>query len=84
MRRPIKTHLVNWSNRPVNQSNRGTTFTPSDILVKTPVNRSNWPVNRQTGRYTGRLDRFAKWALMGHLICFLFFFVLTLNARKVC
>ena len=24
-----------------NRSNRGTTFTPSDFLVKTPVNRSN-------------------------------------------
>ena len=39
-------------------------------------------------RYTGRLDRFTgrftKWALMGRLIFFLFFFVLTLNARKVC
>ena len=35
-------------------------------------------------RYTGRFDRFTKWALMGRLIFFLFFFGLTLNARKVC
>src|SRR6185369_8220464 len=34
-------------------------------------------------RYTGRFDRFTKWALMGRLIFFLFFFGLTLNARKV-
>ena len=35
-------------------------------------------------RYTGRFDRFTKWALMGRLTFFLFFFGLTLNARKVC
>ena len=35
-------------------------------------------------RYTGRFDRFTKWALMGRLIFFLFFFGLTLNARKIC
>jgi len=35
-------------------------------------------------RYTGRFDRFTKWALMDRLIFFLFFFGLTLNARKVC
>ena len=35
-------------------------------------------------RFTGRFDRFTKWALMGRLIFFLFFFGLTLNARKVC
>ena len=50
MRRPIKAHHiwqpVNGSNRPVNWSNRGTTFTPSDFLVKTPVNRSNRSVYR--------------------------------------
>ena len=32
-------------------------------------------------RYTGR---FTKWVLMGRLICFLFFFGLTLNPWKVC
>ena len=31
-------------------------------------------------RFTGRFDRFIKWALMGRLIFFFFFFVLTLNA----
>ena len=35
-------------------------------------------------RYTDRFDRFTKWALMGRLIFFFFFFDLTLNARKVC
>ena len=37
MGRPIKAHHI-W--QPVNRSNRGTTFTSSDFLVKTPVNRS--------------------------------------------
>ena len=50
MGRPIKAHhiwqLVNQSNRPVNRSNRGTTFTPSDFLVKTPVTGQTGPVNR--------------------------------------
>jgi hypothetical protein len=44
-------------------------------------------LDRYTGRldrFTGRFYRFTKWALMGRLIFFLFFFVLTLNARKVC
>ena len=42
-------------------------------------------LERYTGRFhrfTGRFDRFTKWALMGRLI--FFFFVLTLNAWKVC
>ena len=50
MGRPIKAHRI-W--RPVNRSNRETTFKPSDFLVKTPVtgqtgpvNRSNWSVYR--------------------------------------
>ena len=35
-------------------------------------------------RYTSQFDQFTKWVLMGRLIFFLFFFGLTLNARKVC
>jgi len=42
---------VNRSNRPVNRSNRETSFKSSDFLIKTPVtgptepiNRSNWSV----------------------------------------
>ena len=50
MGRPIKAHRiwqpVNWSKRPVNRSNRETTFKPSDFLVKTPVIGQTGPVNR--------------------------------------
>ena len=44
-------------------------------------------LERYTSRFdqfTGRFERFTKWALMGRLIFFLFFFGLTLNTRKVC
>ena len=43
MGRPIKAHRI-W--RPINQSNRETTFKPSDFLVKTPVTGQTGPVNR--------------------------------------
>ena len=43
MGRPIKAHRI-W--RPVNRSNRKTTFKPSDFLVKTPVTGQTGPVNR--------------------------------------
>ena len=50
MRRPIKVHLVNRSNQPVNRSNRETTFKPSDFLIKTPVTGQTGPVNRSVYR----------------------------------
>ena len=37
---------VNRLNRPVNRSNRETTFKPSDFLVKTPVTGQTGPVYR--------------------------------------
>ena len=43
MGRPIKAHRI-W--RPVNRSNRETTFKLSDFLVKTPVTGQTEPVNR--------------------------------------
>ena len=43
MGRPIKAHCI-W--RPVNRSNRKTTFKPSDFLVKTPITGQIGPVNR--------------------------------------
>ena len=43
MGRPIKAHRI-W--RPVNRSNRETTFKPSDFLVKTPLTGQTGPVNR--------------------------------------
>src|SRR6185503_5543068 len=56
MGRPIKAHRI-W--RPVNRSNRETTFKLSDFLVKTPVtgqtgpvNRSNRPINRSNRETT--------------------------------
>ena len=54
MGRLIKAHRiwrpVNWSNRPVNRSNRETTFKPLDFLVKTPVTGQTGPVNRSVYR----------------------------------
>ena len=47
MSRPIKVHRI-W--RPVNWSNRETTFKPSDFLVKTPVTGQTGPVNRSVYR----------------------------------
>ena len=41
MGRPIKAHHI-W--RPVNWSNRKTTFKPSDFLIKTPVTGQTGPV----------------------------------------
>ena len=43
MGRPIKAHRI-W--RPVNRSNRETTFKPSDFLVNTTVTGQTGPVNR--------------------------------------
>ena len=43
MGRPIKAHRI-W--RPVNRSNRETTFKPSDFLVKTLLTGQTGPVNR--------------------------------------
>ena len=43
MGRPIKAHRI-W--RPVNRSNRETTFKPSDFFVKTPVTGQTESVNR--------------------------------------
>ena len=43
MGRPIKSHRI-W--RPVNRSNRETTFKLSNFLVKTPVTSQTGPVNR--------------------------------------
>ena len=57
------------------------------ITCVTGLDRYTGRFDRYTGRFdrfTGRFDRFTKWALMGRLIFFLFFFVLTLNTRKVC
>ena len=54
MRRPIKAHLVNRSNRPVSRSNRPVyrskpvthAILNLDLNSDRPVNRSNRPVNR--------------------------------------
>ena len=43
MGQPIKAHRI-W--RPVNRSNRETTFKPSDFLIKIPVTGQTGPVNR--------------------------------------
>ena len=43
MGRSIKAHRI-W--RPVNRSNRETTFKPSDFLFKTPVTGQTGPVNQ--------------------------------------
>ena len=47
MGQPIKAHRI-W--RPVNRSNRETTFKPSDFLVKTPVTGPTGSVNRSVYR----------------------------------
>ena len=48
MRRPIKTHLVNWSNRPVNWSNRPVyrfkPVTHAILNLDLNSNRSNRPL----------------------------------------
>ena len=50
MRRPIKAHLVNWSNRPVNRSNQpvylSKPVTHAILNLDFNSNRSNRPVNR--------------------------------------
>ena len=50
MRRPIKTHLVNRSNRPVNRSNRpvyrSKPVTHAILNLDLNSNRSNRPVNQ--------------------------------------
>ena len=100
MRRPIKAHLVNRSNRPVNRANRSVPVEFKFKFKKLSSTgsyqftgrfdrfefKSKFKIACVTGleRYTGRFDRFTKWALMSRLIFFLFFFRLTLNARKVC
>ena len=54
MGQPIKAHRiwrpVNQLNRPVNRSNRKTTFKPSNFLVKTPVTDQIGPVSRSVYR----------------------------------